>query len=277
MIFLLITCHFPISFFGISIHGCSRISIENCTMEDLQASFIEVENSEELYMKECNFINGSGDCFNIIDSSELRFISCNITDNHGSKIFEMRSSVDSVFIGLNIKTGYVPFDIRNCEQVRIEGCNISTSSSVNIKNSNSIIIRKNRIETFYGGVSLEDNNEIHVVDNIIISGSDTGVYQEDCFSVSYYSNLLMGGGFLFITDPPDDLDIILPSNNSLDEKPVLFMKPGDYHVIGKDEVWGQIIINKVNNYRIEDLNHCQQDSPHSGLFLFRFENPQPEF
>ncbi len=265
------------SFFGISMYDCSRISIENCTMEDLQASFIEVENSEELYVKDCNFKNGSYDCFNIIDSSELRFISCNITDNHGSKIFEMRSSVDSVFIGLNIKTGYVPFDIRNCEQIRIEGCNISSSSSVNIEDSNSIIIRKNRIETFYGGVSLEDNNEIYIVDNTIISGSDigisgsdTGVYQEDCFSVSYYSNQLIGGDFLFIIDSPDDLDIILPSNNSLDGRPVLFMTSGNNHVIGKDEIWGQIIINKVNNYRIEDLtitnrSHSIQAFSSSGL------------
>lgn len=249
------------SSFGISILSSKNIHIENCNMENLYFGAINIENSDRISVENCVFSDIMDEYFKIIGSRDFSFKSLIITENNYGDIFEVRSSLNGTFRDIRINSGFAPFNIDHCESLRIEGCNISSYYGIRIEESEDIIVKKNRIKTKYNGIRVEDDENVIIVDNSIISESKSGVYQEYCHNIVYYSNKLDKCSFIFKCRPDDQLGVLLPSNNTVDGKPVLYMNRVNSRLINNDDIWGQIVIDEVSGYKVEDLTIVNKNYP----------------
>jgi nitrous oxidase accessory protein NosD len=259
------------SSFGISMLRSKKIHIEDCSMENLYFGAINIENSEKISVENCVFSDIMDEYFKITGSRDFSFKSLIITEDNYGDIFEVGSSLNGTFRDIRINSGFAPFNIDHCKSLRIEGCNISSNYGIQIEESEDIILKNNRIETEYNGIRFEDDENVIIVDNIIISESRSGVYQEYCQNIVYYSNKLDKCSFIFKCRPDDQLGILLPSNNTVDGKPVLHMNAANSRSINNDDIWGQIVIDEVSGYKVEDLTIVNKNYPFQVFSSFGFK------
>ncbi|AGB05273.1 parallel beta-helix repeat (two copies) [Aciduliprofundum sp. MAR08-339] len=158
---------------------------------------------------------------------------------------------DAIYIGNTTKY----FVVRDCQLH-----NASSSSwpyfegdGITLYNVKNGTIENNTIYNNGGGIYLEDSSNNTITSNTIYNNSQDGIYMWYSGSNRLYGNKLTNNGIFLDGDKSTFTTQDIPTNNTVNGKPVYYYKNANMHNATVPLNAGQVILGNVSWLRVENL------------------------
>ncbi len=217
--------------YGIFLYKVKNGTIENNTIYNNSGHGIDLEYSSNNTLASNTIYNNSMDGI-ILGSSSNNVVSNNTCYNNMNGII-LDSSTNNTFSNNNCYS--------NGDGIHLE------SSSTNMLNNN--IWYNNS----YDGISMEYSNSNTLANNTIYNNSGNGIYLRDSSRNKMYRNRLDNNGIVLDGNKNTFTTQEIPTNNTVNGKPVYYYKNANMHNVSVPLDAGQVILGNVSCLNVENL------------------------
>ena len=257
--------------------------IHNHSFERLDNPII-IKNTDKYIVIDEVYINNAHKCGIYFFNTSNITVMNTVIDNCSQSIVWNEESNNINYINI-ISNSTGEFVIFNSKDVSVEESyfyNTMNYGSVGAVSSRNILIKNNYCEinnirikhgsdnriinnTMASHLYIEEQNNSMIKNNILFNKS---LVSRNNYIVKFYSNKMYNGGFRVSATDIDNYSIEIPRNNTVNDKPVLFLKNMDSNMVSNEEV-GQIIIANTTNF---DIHNISIDSVTYGIQISHCKN-----
>jgi len=247
---------------GFTAQHSSGILIEKCQFKDFRDTAVQLEQCDGIRIDDCSMnsdqpesvlsLRGCTDFDVLLTSMEL---------DYGIAAVDLHSCQAGSLRGLDIQAVYGSVHMELCYDVQIEDVSMKDNFEMNMEDCQDVIIRSSEIISDHICILMSRCTSMVLENNNLSTNRDISILDRFGSEIRYYSNRMMGGGIRFEVRSTVMVPMELPSNNTLDGRPIIHMTDEDKRTINESEEWGQIILNGVHSHAITGLDAQNRSYP----------------
>ena len=231
----------------ILLDSVSNITVKNCNFSN-SPSPLDFMSSSNILVTDCSFRNHSYGVNALIQCWNLTVQRCSFSEC-GYGVIGSITLLTDCFFANNSEGAGLRYDGGTIQNCTFEDNNVAIGGrGENFKIIGNVITRSR------SGINLQICTNTLVRDNIISSSDYAGISIVNCDNIVFYDNEITNGYFSFFGSPETYFNTIIPSNNTVDGKPVHQYRNAHMDNASAISGSGQLIVVNVSWFSIDNIS-----------------------